>query len=159
MQRNITILTSAALAAVAGSASAGQPELFARDTLKSNHVAHIYYNVATGEKVATLLNTDVRPAADEGSEVWISANSLPCAAFGQTGGFFGVMDTPDCTTCFTSTATGQIFLDWGDLPFDHGVEGLGLLDTVEDHFYIIIGVGRISMRGIDFPIIREAVYR
>jgi hypothetical protein len=66
MQRNITILTSAALAAVAGTASASQPERSARDTLKSNHVAHIYYNVATGEKVATLLNGGARPASDAG---------------------------------------------------------------------------------------------
>ncbi|RMH24172.1 MAG: hypothetical protein D6692_13880 [Planctomycetota bacterium] len=126
MHRNISILTSAALAAVAGTASAGQPELSGRATLKSNHVAHIYYNIATGEKVATLLDGGARPASDAGSEVWICANDLPCAGFGQTGGFFGVMDTPNCTTCFTSTATGLIFLDWGDLPFDTVIDCVGI---------------------------------
>lgn len=102
------------------------PELTTRGVMKTNHVAHIYYNVATGEKVATLLDGGARPAGVDPEELWVADNDLPCAAFGQTGGFFGLMDTPNCTTCFTSTATGLIFLDWGDLPFDQVVDAVGI---------------------------------
>ncbi|RMH28480.1 MAG: hypothetical protein D6692_05320 [Planctomycetota bacterium] len=102
------------------------PQMATRGIMKTNHVAHIYYNVVTGEKVATLLDGSARPAEGANPEVWIADNDLPCAAFGQTGGFFGLMDSPNCYTCFTSTATGLIFLDWGDLPFDQVIDCVGI---------------------------------
>jgi len=95
-------------------------------TIAEKPVAHIYYNIATGERVATLLD-GVRPSDNGVSPaVWLSDNSVPCAAQGQTAGTSGIMDTPDCTTCFTSTATGQIFLDWGDIRADTVVDCVGI---------------------------------
>jgi len=113
----------------AGSTAAGprvQPELAPRGTMDSELVAHIYYNLATGEKVATLLG-GVRPADNGVSPaVWIADNTTPCVDFGITGTTSGVMDDPDCTTCFDSTATGQIYLDWGDIPTDQVVDCVGI---------------------------------
>jgi len=113
----------------AGSAAAGprvQPELAPRGTMDSELVAHIYYNLATGEKVATLLG-GARPADNNVSPaVWIADNTTPCIDFGINGGAAGVMDDPDCTTCFDSTATGQIYLDWGDIPTDQVIDCVGI---------------------------------
>jgi hypothetical protein len=102
------------------------PTIAPRGTMAEKEIAHIYYNIATGEKVATLLG-DVRPSDNGVSPaVWVAENTLPCASFGQTGGTAGVVDSPACTTCFTSTATGQIFLDWGDVPTDQVVDCVGI---------------------------------
>lgn len=126
-------------AGVVTPALADAPSVAPRGTMAEKEVAHIYYNFATGEKVATLLG-DVRPS-DNGISpaVWVAENTLPCADFGQTGGTSGVVDTnADNTTCFTSTCTGQIFLDWGDIPTDQVVDCVGIswstqhLDTDTD---------------------------
>lgn len=102
------------------------PSIAPRGTMAEKEIAHIYYNFATGEKVATLLG-DVRPSDNGVSPaVWVAENTLPCSTFGQTGGTSGVVDSPDCTTCFSSTATGQIFLDWGDIPTDQVVDCVGI---------------------------------
>lgn len=107
-------------------AEQAQPQLAPRGTMPSMHVAHIYYNVATGEKIAVPLN-EIRPAENGVSpEVWIADNTLPCAALGQTNGTSGVVDSPNCTTCYPSTATGQIFLDWGDIRSDQVVDCVGV---------------------------------
>lgn len=89
----------------------------------TRHVGHMYYNVATGERVVTLLD-DARPADSAPSEVvWIADNSLPCAAYGQTDGIFVVMESPDCTTCFTSEdQSGLTFMDWGDIAHDSVID-------------------------------------
>jgi len=113
----------------AGTAAAGpqvQPELSPRGTMQSEPIAHIYYNIATGEKVATLLG-GARPA-DSGvnAAVWIADNTTPCADFGQTSADVGVMDTVGCTTCFSSSSRGQIYLDWGDITTDQVVDCVGI---------------------------------
>jgi len=112
----------------AGSAAAGpqvQPELAPGGTMQSEPVAHIYYNIATGEKVATLLS-GVRPADNGASPaVWIADNTAPCADFGITSATVGLMEDPDCTTCF-STGTGWTYLDWGDAPTDTVVDCVGI---------------------------------
>jgi len=102
------------------------PTLAPRGTMAEKEIAHIYYNLATGEKVATLLG-GVRPSDNGVSPaVWVAENTTPCVDFGITGGTSGVQDDPACTTCFTSTATGQIFLDWGDSPTDQVVDCVGI---------------------------------
>ncbi len=93
-----------------------------KGTMATERVAHIYYNVATGEKVATMLNSQVRPVNDVSTPVWTANNDLPCAAFGQTGGTAGIIDDPNNPDLFTSTATGQIILDWGDVAPDTVVD-------------------------------------
>lgn len=127
MRRMTTIAALLAAAHTAGAADrTTEPELAPRGTMPSWHVAHIYYNVATGEKIAVPLG-DVRPSDNGVSpSVWIADNTLPCADFGQTGGTSGVIDSPDCTTCYDSTATKQIILDWGDIPTDTVVDCVGI---------------------------------
>jgi len=114
----------------AGSAAAGPrvlPELAPRGTMQSELVAHIYYNIATGEKVATLLG-GARPA-DSGVSpaVWIADNTTPCADFGISSPTVGVVDCPNCPPCFcSSSGTAQIFLDWGDMPSDTVIDCVGI---------------------------------
>jgi len=114
----------------AGSAAAGprvQPELAPRGTMPSEPVAHIYYNLATGEKVATLLG-GARPVDNGASPaVWIADNTTPCADFGITSPTVGIMDDPDCSDCFSSwSLTPHIFLDWGDIPADTVIDCVGI---------------------------------
>ncbi len=110
---------------VAGLAQAAEP--FAPQpaplgTMPGERVAHIYYNVATGERVATLLGDGVSPRGTDSPEVWIADNTLLCAAFGQTEPIAGVMDSP-----FSYSYTGpQMYLDWGDIPSDTVVDCVGV---------------------------------
>lgn len=119
----LTVLLAAGAAHASPQAS---PLLAPRGTMPTDRVAHIYYNVATGERIAVPLG-DVRPA-DQGVSpaVWIADNALPCADFGQTGARVGVIDSPACMTCFDSTVTGQTFLDWGDIRTDTVVDCVGV---------------------------------
>lgn len=133
----LSVLVSAGTVFAAGEGPT--PELYQRGVMQERHVAHLYFNAATGEAVASLVDGAVRPAdAGASVEVWISDNGLPCAEFGQTIGTSGVMDDPNCTTCFDSTATGGIFLDWGDIAPDTVVDCVGIgwstqhLDTDTD---------------------------
>ncbi|MFK7884030.1 MAG: hypothetical protein AB8F26_07610 [Phycisphaerales bacterium] len=119
------------------------PQLAPRGVMAEQHVAHIYFNLETGEKVATLLD-GTRPADNGVSPtVWVADNALPCAAFGQTGGTSGVMDSPACTTCLTSTATGVIFLDWGDIATDSVIDcvGIGWSSQLQDTDTDLDGIG------------------
>ncbi|MEM9374168.1 MAG: GC-type dockerin domain-anchored protein, partial [Planctomycetota bacterium] len=97
-------------------------------TIAERHVAHIYYNLATDERIATLIDPGVRPADNGVSPaVWITGNSFPCGSdTGGAGGTSGIIDSPDGTTCFGSTCTGQIFLDWGDIPTDQVIDCVGI---------------------------------
>jgi len=132
--RTPILIPTLALTALCGTAAPAmgaptphvQPELAPRGTMQSELIAHIYYNIATGEKVATLLG-GARPADNNVSPaVWIADNTAPCADFGITSTAVGTVDNPDCTTCFSSTATGQIFLDWGDIPADTVIDCVGV---------------------------------
>jgi len=117
----------------AGSAAAGprvQPELASSGTMKSRPVAHIYYNLATDEKVATLWS-GLRPSDDGISQaVWISDNSMPCADHGQLSEYVLVVDTVHCMTCFSSSCDSprlrRIFMDWGDIPADQVIDCVGV---------------------------------
>lgn len=125
--RSILLLT--ACGACVSSVSADiTPQLAPRGTMAEQHVAHIYYNFATGEKVATLIDAAVRPA-DSGSsdEVWVSNERRPCEQYSPYGFLSaGIMDSPYCTTCMPSTATGMIYLDWGDIEPDTVVDCVGV---------------------------------
>ncbi|MFK7883696.1 MAG: hypothetical protein AB8F26_05885, partial [Phycisphaerales bacterium] len=43
-------------------ASETSPRLSQARTMQHEHVAHIYYNMATGERIATLIADGIRPA-------------------------------------------------------------------------------------------------
>ena len=84
-------------------------------------VAHIYYNIVTGERVVTLLGDGQTAPADAGASlpVWSSLVSNPCAEFGYTTEwFYGV----DNNTGTTSLATDITVLDWGDVATDTVVD-------------------------------------
>lgn len=83
------------------------------------HVAHIYYNVATGEKITTLLwaGDSQRPVDGEvGSEIWVTTGS-GCLDLGDTTSMFYVMDDPSDTSTLN-----QYLFDWGDIAMDTVVD-------------------------------------
>jgi len=84
-------------------------------------VAHIYFNIATGERVATAVGggeTIGRGLADS-YPVWSSLVSNPCAEFGYTTEWFYGVDNNANTT---SLATDITVLDFGDIAVDTVVD-------------------------------------
>jgi len=92
-----------------------------RQSLSVGPIGHIYINLATGERIATRLSDDFRPAAgNPGTEQWIAANDQPCAAFGTT--VFNPL-TVDFYDIFT-VDYGDTVLDWGDIQSDTVIDCL-----------------------------------
>lgn len=124
-------------AGVVAPAMANTPAVWHKGTKGAALQTHTYFNPSTGEKVVTILNDGVRPAESAAANpgVWIAANDLPCAAFGQTVGTSAGIDTPGAGT---SLETGLIAMDWGDIANDTVVDCLGInystdhLDTDTD---------------------------
>jgi hypothetical protein len=125
MERTILIVLLAAGAAHASEPI--QPQLAPLGTMPSRHVAHMYYNIATGEKVATLLGDDLRPS-DKGvsSAVWISDNGLPCGPQSSGGIGVAVVDETFCPFSGSSCFDPQIYLDWGDIATDQVIDCVGI---------------------------------
>ncbi|MGJ8635657.1 MAG: hypothetical protein ACSHX5_02265 [Phycisphaerales bacterium] len=114
-------LTLALAAGVASTAAANNaPTKLDPSAAKINHVGHIYFNVATGEKITTLIGADdaQRPVdGTEGSEIWLQDLGNQCADQGYSTSYFYAMDNP------TDTATLHEFLfDWGDIAMDTVVD-------------------------------------
>ena len=85
------------------------------------HAAHIYFNVATGEKITTLINTGdaQEPAGLLGSEIWIADTGAQCADFGYSTDYFFGLDDPTGTT---SLSLNAVNFDWGDIAMDTVVD-------------------------------------
>jgi hypothetical protein len=99
------------------------PQMARKGTVAvSQPQAHIYFNVVTGEKVATLLGDGVRPAG-VAAEVWVVDNDLPCAVYGQVQATAGIHDSPSSTG---SSATGATYLEWGDIAGDSVIDAVGV---------------------------------
>lgn len=81
---------------------------------------HIYYNVASGERVVTLLGDGQTSGADSGASlpVWASQNPTPCASEGYTTELFFAVDNPGSTTL----ASRITLLDYGDIHSDTVVD-------------------------------------
>lgn len=91
------------------------------------HIAHIYYNVATGERIATLLSGDVRPADNGVSQaVWISDTGLPCGPQSSGGTGVAVIDETTCGFSGSSCFEPLIYLDWGDIEADQVIDCVGI---------------------------------
>jgi len=104
---------------IASPAMANNTPVQKEGTLAKNLVGHIYFNIATGEKIGTVMSDDIRPVDGvESSEVWASDSNVPCADFGQTSGTAVVNDNPNDYFGTGSTSTGVTMLDWGDIPQD-----------------------------------------
>ncbi len=95
------------------------------------HVAHIYYNISTQERVITLLSEGQTAPADTGDSVsiWSSRVANPCAAQGfTTEHFFGL----DNNSGSTSLATNAILSEWGDIELDSLVDCVHI-NWITDH--------------------------
>jgi len=89
------------------------------------HVAHMYYNIATGEKITTLLGQDgVQSQADgeAGTEIWIADTGAQCEIFGDTTSHFWAIDQVCTSGCSTSFRPPEWFFDWGDIAMDTVVD-------------------------------------
>ncbi len=86
-----------------------------------HRTAHIYYNVATGERIVTRLDGGQTAPADTGTSVpiWSSAwTATPCASAGYTTTYFFGVDNPGTT----SLSTNVTILDYGDIQKDTVVD-------------------------------------
>lgn len=94
-------------------------------------VAHIYYNIASGERVVTLLGEGQSAGADNGisGAIWSARVSNPCADQGFTTNFFFGLDDNSGTTTAATNATS---MNWGDVPVDTLVDCVHI-DWVTDH--------------------------
>ncbi len=94
-------------------------------------VGHIYFNIATQERVITLLGEGQTSGADTGESVsiWSSRVSNPCVSEGFTTNFFFGFDN---NTGTSSLSTNAILLDWGDIERDSVVDCVHI-DWVTDH--------------------------
>ncbi|MBL4699426.1 MAG: hypothetical protein JKX70_11400 [Phycisphaerales bacterium] len=94
-------------------------------------VAHIYFNLATGERVITLIGDgQTAPAATETSlPIWSSRVNNQCQDAGYTSEMFFAFDNNAGTT---SLATDITVSDFGDIEMDSVVDCVHI-DWVTDH--------------------------
>jgi hypothetical protein len=123
-------LSLALAAGIASTAAANTTPIVESRGLKSGDikdVAHIYFNVATGEKVVTLLGDAQRPV-DTGASVpvYSATTAQQCLAQGYSTSYFY---SPDDLTMvdsmgnpLSSLALESLFTDWGDIANDTVVD-------------------------------------
>ncbi len=101
--------------------SSGSPTTLSPTNGRVVDVAHIYFNIATGERVVTLLGDGQTTPADTGTggPIWSSLVGNTCAEQGFTTSFFFGLDNNAGTTPF---ATGMTALDFGDIETDTVVD-------------------------------------
>jgi len=113
-------------AGLAGSAIGGEaPTKVDASVGQVQHIAHIYFNVVTGEKITTLVADDVKSPADgeAGTEIWVQGDGAQCQSQGDLTSFFWAIDSFSSTTGGgLSSNTEDWFFDWGDLPMDTVVD-------------------------------------
>ena len=94
-------------------------------------VAHIYFNMATGEKVVTLMGDGQTAPADTllSGSIWASTVSNPCASQGFTSSMFFGVDDNSGTSSFV---TAIMLCDYGDISTDTVVDCVHI-NWVTDH--------------------------
>ncbi len=94
-------------------------------------VAHIYYNISTGERVVTVLGNGQTAGADTGlsSPIWSSLVGNQCVDQGFTTNFFFGLDDNSGTT---SLATNAALSDFGDIATNTVVDCVHI-NWVTDH--------------------------
>lgn len=117
-----SVLSGVLVISVSGLAIAAEVEPIKVDPVQGNlkHVAHIYYNIVTGEKITTLIGDQDAQRGVDGvlsEEIWAQTTSAMCSDFGDTDTFFYPMDDPSDT----STLRNYLF-DWGGIPMDTVVD-------------------------------------
>lgn len=158
MERS-TMLVMSALAGLAQGAHASDIPNDSRDLLTRSEVvevAHIYFNVATGEKVVTLLHDDAQRPVDTGSSevVWSQTVGNPCLAQGFSSSFFFAPDDLSMVDSMgnpmSTLALESEIADWGDLPFDTVIDCIqvhwitGHLDTDTDNDSFADGISGLA---------------
>ena len=115
-------LTLAMAAGIASTAAASNtPTTLGPTQGNVQQIGHIYYNVASGERIVTVLGDGQTAPADTGSSVaiWSAQVQNACAAFGYTTSYFFGVDNP---TPSSSLATNITFMDYGDIAKDTVVD-------------------------------------
>ena len=119
-------LRMALVAGIAGSAAAGNtPTTLEPSAQQIKHGAHIYFNIGTGEKITTLIETgDAQRPVDgiEGTEIWIADSGAQCLDFGYSTSHYYGLDDPNTPTTSLGLTTGAIMFDWGDIAADTVVD-------------------------------------
>lgn len=95
-------------------------------------VAHMYFNIATGERVVTLMGDSQTAPADGGEtsvSIWASTSGASCIDQGLTTSFFFVVDDNSGTT---SLSTAITLLEYGDIEQDSVVDCVHI-NWVTDH--------------------------
>ncbi|CAN0589438.1 unnamed protein product, partial [Laminaria digitata] len=100
----IALLAHAGLAC--GAAMGSEPMALEVDVGNVRDVAHIYYNVASGERVVTLLGDGQTVPTDSGdpasAPIWSALVGNPCADQGYTTSYFFGFDDPGSTSLSTA---------------------------------------------------------
>ncbi len=116
-----TVIGIVLAAGIAGSAGANEtPTRLEPAVGKLNHVAHIYFNVATGEKIKTIVDLgDSQSPVDgvESSEIWVQTTAAMCADNGYTTEYYYHMDDPE-----DPSTLHEFLFDWGDIAMDTVVD-------------------------------------
>ena len=119
MRRHRSIQLLGVVGAVSGVAFAGTDRRMVRP---SRIVAHIYYNLASGETIVTpARDGQVGRAITGGNPVYVAANRAPCAPFGDEG-MAAVIDDPINSMGF-GPFSRSVHLDWADVAPDTVVDG------------------------------------
>lgn len=112
------------LMAAAGLSIASEPIVLEPDSDNVRHAGHIYYNIATGEKITTLIDVgDLQQQVSSVSspEVWVANTRAQCAEFGDDIEYF--FDLNEDTGCSASSCIeNYVLLDWSELPTDTVVD-------------------------------------
>jgi len=131
----MNVLTMSALVVVglAGSALAAvEPVVLDASVGNVRHAGHIYFNVATGERITTLIEAGdaQRPVdGEEGTEIWIVGGGAVCADFGSSTSYFYALDS---TTANYGAEISPMLIDWGDIETDTVVDCVQI-HWISDH--------------------------
>ncbi len=94
------------------------------------HAGHMYFNVATGERLLTRIGSDTQAAASADSEeIWVvSGPASGCDAAGTFSSFFAL----DSLTTEFQEPSSPILFDWGDIEPDTVVDCIQI-HWITDH--------------------------
>ncbi len=128
-----TAYSALLLAVLSGSAAANSDPIKLDPTAANiHHAGHIYFNIATGEKITTIIDTGdfQSPAgATAGREIWIADTGAQCADQGFSTEYFFGLDDPYLSSPNT---LGSVCFDWGDIAPDTVVD-MVQVHWVSDH--------------------------
>ncbi len=120
------ILNAFVVAGLAGSAIGGvEPTKVDPSVGQVEHVAHIYYNIVTGEKITTLIRDGVQSPADgePGTEIWVMGGLVECVGGDGTTSYFFAIDSFSTSSGGVVDSTIEDWLfDWADIPMDTVVD-------------------------------------